>query len=344
MTLAEPMEPQRSAAVRAAPDRERVLSPDGVLPIDKPVGMTSHDVVDVVRRLYRTRRVGHTGTLDPAASGLLLIVMGGATRVAPYLSAQDKTYLATVRFGATSDTGDAEGRIVPLAVTRDEPRSDVPLPDRGHLEELLPRLEGSISLDIPAYAAVRTQGRRRYDLARSGQPVPAAERVVTIHEMTLLRYDPPDAEIRVRCSTGTYIRSLAAALGETAGCGAYLGALRREGIRKCQVTEALSLDALERLANAGQPLPKPRPIEEFLTLPGIDIAPTSVEVVRHGQPIRAVNISSVDGAFHTGDVVALRNDSGHIVAFGCALFDSDQWPDHLPSDNEPLFRYQRVLV
>lgn len=336
MTLTETMEPQRSTAVPAAPERERVLSPDGVLPIDKPVGMTSHDVVDVVRRLYRTRRVGHTGTLDPAASGLLLIMVGSATRVAPYLSAQEKTYRATVRFGATSDTGDAEGRIVS--------RPDVPPPDRAQLEGLLPGLTGSISLDIPAYAAVRTQGDRRYELARSGRPVPPAVRMATIHELVLLTYDPPDADVRVRCSSGTYIRSLAVALGEAAGCGAYLGALRREGIGRCPVTEALSLDSLMTLAAAGGPLPEPRPIEQFLTLPGIGIAPRGFEAVRHGRAIRAVDISSIVGGFRAGDIVALRHDAGCIIAFGRALFDSDQWPDHLPSDNEPLFRYQRVVV
>jgi tRNA pseudouridine55 synthase len=307
----------------------------GVLPIDKPVGMTSHDVVDVVRRLYKTRRVGHTGTLDPAASGLLLIVIGAATRVASYLSGQDKTYRATVRFGATSTTGDSDGQITPTG--------NAQAPDQGIITGILPRFTGAIDMPVPDYAAVRSDGTRRYELARRGRPVPPAQRRVTIHDLTLLSYHPPEAEVLVRCSSGTYIRALASALGEAAGCGAYLGALRREAVGRHKVADALTLDELNRLAATDQ-LPAPRPIDDFLELPEVTISPEGVDLVRHGRPLRRTEIRGVQGEFGEDDPVAVRVEGGGIVAIARARFGSDRWPLADAETGEPVLRYACVLV
>ncbi|MEW5701027.1 MAG: tRNA pseudouridine(55) synthase TruB [Candidatus Zixiibacteriota bacterium] len=334
LTILSPQRRETAMAIRAS-EQEQVAGPSGVLPVDKPSGITSHDVVDALRRLYGIRRIGHTGTLDPAASGLLLITLGSATRVAAYISAQPKTYAATIRFGAVSDTGDADGDITPVA--------DAVLPDLQRLESLLLGFVGPISLTIPSYAAVRSGGRRRYELARRGEAVPSATRMINVYSLQLLSYVAPDVQVRVRCSAGTYVRSLAAAVGEKAGCGGYLTALRREEIGHCHVRGAFTLETIERLAIEGQTLPQPRPVEEFLDLPEIIVTATGYKRVAHGQGIRPEDIESVQGRFADGDTIALCDSEERIIALGSSLFDSARWPDAL-EPGAMLFRYKRVLI
>ncbi|MBI3871565.1 MAG: tRNA pseudouridine(55) synthase TruB [candidate division Zixibacteria bacterium] len=309
---------------------------DGILPIDKPTGMTSHDVVDVIRRLYGVRRVGHTGTLDPAASGLLLLMLGRATKAAPWLTAQEKTYLASIEFGSTSDSGDSEGRIAATP--------DATPPGRDELAALISQFVGTIALAVPDLSAVHTDGRRRYELARLGETPAPVQRDATIHELALLRYDPPVAEMRVRCSSGTYIRSLASALGSTAGCGAYLKGLTREQIGRCDLNSAFALKELNERSTLGEPLPQPRPLGDFLDLPGIDLSPSGEMAVRHGRPIVARDIVGVDLHVVTGDTVALRATDRRVIAIGQAMFNATQCPGSLPSSGESLFEYQRVLI
>ena len=308
---------------------------NGVLPIDKPTGMTSHDVVDVVRRLYRTRRVGHTGTLDPAASGLLIVVMGPATKVAPYLAAQDKVYRAVVCFGATSDTGDGDGRITPS--------DGAALTDREQVAALAGRFVGEVTLPLPSYSAARTQGRRRYELARRGEELPPADRRTTIHSVTLAGYEPPLAQFLVHCSTGTYIRSLATEIGAAAGCGAYLYSLRRERIGRFDVSAAWPLARLEEMASSGS-LPAPRPVEEFLLLPAIDVAPGGVAAVGHGRGPATGEVDGTEGVFAPGDTIVLRGPGQRIIAIAEASFASVDWPDKVQMDLQSLVRLRRVLI
>lgn len=305
----------------------------GILPIDKPVGMTSHDVVDVVRRLYGIRRVGHTGTLDPAASGLLLLVVGRATRIAPWLSSQTKTYHAGVTFGATSDSGDADGLITS---TGGAP------PSAESLASLCAVFVGEVELAVPALASVRSGGRRRYELAHAGEDVPVMTRANRIEALDLLTYDPPRVELRVRCSSGTYIRSLAEAMGEKAGCGAYLHALRREAIGTSRVEGAYGLDYLAARAALGEELPAPEAIDDYLALPVIEVAAETDSVIHHGQPLTGAMVTRVIGEFAVGADLAISVQGYGVAAIGKALLDSKAIGPIGPIG--PILSYQCVLI
>ncbi len=207
----------------------------GLLLVDKPEGPTSHDVVDVVRRAVGVRRVGHTGTLDPFASGLLLLCVGWATRLAEYLTALPKTYRGIVRLGQQTDTDDRLGTIVSEseswnAVTADQVRSA--------LDEQL----GDIEQMPPAYSAKKVAGQRAYDVARKGEAPALSAEAVTVHRLVLRDYSPPDVSIEIECSSGTYIRSIARDVGARLGTGGHLRSLRRQRIGQFDVAEAVPLD------------------------------------------------------------------------------------------------------
>lgn len=208
----------------------------GLLLLDKPSGPTSHDVVARVRRALGERRVGHAGTLDPLATGLLVVLVGQATRLSEYLIEKDKAYTATVRFGRTTDTYDAEG-----ALTAESGQ----VPERDALEAALGAFRGPILQQPPAYSAIKRGGQKAYELARRGEQVMLAPRPVTIQALTLVDWTPPDAVLQVVCSAGTYIRSLAHDLGQAVGSGAHLAALRRTASGEFQVDDATPLAALE---------------------------------------------------------------------------------------------------
>ena len=215
----------------------------GVVAVDKPAGLTSHDVVKRVRKLTDQRRCGHTGTLDPFATGLLLVCLGRATRLARFLTAQKKTYLATIRFGFATDTYDRTGS--PLG----EPEPFGARPEE--LESLLARFVGRQLQRPPRFSAKKIGGKRAHRLARSGEPVTPAPVEVEIDRIDLLGLEGPLARIVTTVSSGTYVRSLAYDLGQALGCGAHLEALRRTHIGSFTVDEASELDALEAAAARG---------------------------------------------------------------------------------------------
>lgn len=208
---------------------------DGLLLIDKPAGMTSHDVVDEIRRRFRMRRVGHGGTLDPAATGLLILLLGRSTRHARVLLGADKTYAGTLLLGVSTDTQDAEGKAL-------KTREVGPL-TRGQVEQACARFRGSIEQEVPAYSAVRIQGRRFYDLARSGQPVPRRVRKVTVHDLRVMDMRLPEVDLEVTCSSGTYVRTLCADIGEALGCGGHLKRLSRTQVGPFRLADAVRLEA-----------------------------------------------------------------------------------------------------
>lgn len=191
----------------------------GFLTVDKPCGMTSHDVVGLVRRVTGERQVGHAGTLDPAASGVLPIAVGHATRALPFIEDDDKRYVATVRFGVETDSGDRDGRLVAEA--------DASGLTRDQVEALLPAFRGEIVQTPPMHSAIKVDGQRLYDLARAGVSVDVPERRVTIFDLELVDWRPPEATLVIGCSKGTYIRSIARDLGVAAGSGAMLSSLVR---------------------------------------------------------------------------------------------------------------------
>ena len=215
----------------------------GVLNIDKPQGWTSHDVVAKVRWLAKQRRVGHAGTLDPMATGVLLVCLGKATRVAEYLAARPKTYRATIRFGLVTDTWDAEGQPVSEHSTSDL--------TRGAIEAVLPRFRGPISQIPPMYSAVKRDGQPLYKLARLGQVVDREARPVEIYRLDVLAWRPAELDVEIVCSKGTYIRSLAHDLGQAVGTGAHLSALVRNAIGSAEVAQAVTLGTLEAAFESG---------------------------------------------------------------------------------------------
>ncbi len=213
---------------------------NGLILVNKPSGLTSHDVVSRLRKILGIRRVGHFGTLDPMATGLLLVGVGKATRLFPVLSRQDKAYAARIRLGLATDTYDAEGRPIshPSGV----------LPGEGEVVQAMARLTGTIAQVPPPYSAKKVGGKPLYKWARQKKPVELKPHPVTIHAFRLIKYIPPEVDAEIECSSGTYIRSLAHDLGRGLGCGAHLAALCRTRVGKFQLERALSLEKIQELA------------------------------------------------------------------------------------------------
>ncbi len=281
---------------------------DGILVIDKPIGPTSHDIVGLVRRLAATKRVGHGGTLDPFASGVLPVFLGRATRIVEFHLADRKAYRATICFGASSTTDDLEGEMTPATG---------PAPDRARLEATLPDFTGTISQRPPAYSAIKVGGRRAYAVARAGGTVELKTREVVIEELTLVSWDDSDPErpiaiVDVVCSAGTYIRALARDLGERLGSAAYLGALRRTAAGPFTEADAIQLDRVREAAADGPSSLTAllRPIDTGLDrIPVVDLTRDEVAAVARGQFVRP-SAEVPAGADH----YRLRGPDGTLVA------------------------------
>lgn len=254
----------------------------GVLVIDKPVGMTSHDVVQQVRAGTRIRRAGHTGTLDPRASGVLVVLIGPAVRLSEYVSTSDKRYQAVLRFGVTTSTYDTEGEITsrsPVDISYEE------------LEESLSTFVGEFEQTPPIYSAIKVGGRKAYDIARDGETVELEPRLITVHSIELLDWDPPEAVIDIHCSSGTYIRSLASDLGQKLGCGATLVGLRRTRNGQFALRDAVSLSKLQDAFDSGlwykYLIPAAEALSDWYT---VVLTYEQVDAVRHGHRVPAPEV------------------------------------------------------
>lgn len=249
---------------------------DGVLLLDKPLGLTSNDALQKARRLFSAAKGGHTGTLDPAATGLLPLCFGEATKFSADLLDADKTYEAVVQLGVTTDSGDAEGQVVATApVTVGE----------AEVRQALPRFTGAIEQIPPMHSALKRNGRPLYELARKGIEVERAPRAVTIHALELLDFAGDRLTLRVRCSKGTYIRVLAADLGQALGCGAHLVGLRRTAVGDLDLHGAITLAELEALAETAR-ASRLQPVDALLrSLPVLDVAGEAAERFSHGNPV-----------------------------------------------------------
>jgi tRNA pseudouridine55 synthase len=271
----------------------------GLLVLDKPGGMTSRDAVDRAQRWFpRGTRLGHTGTLDPLATGVLVLAAGAATRLTEYVQAMPKTYRARVLLGACSDTDDADGVVTPAAVDRP--------PDRDAVGRALPGFVGAIEQVPPAYSAAKVTGRRAYDLARRGEGVALRPRRVHVYGIDVLAYDYPRLELEVRCGKGTYVRSLARDLGERLGCGGLIEALRRTRVGPFDAAAALPLDAGPDAARAAL-----RPLSAAVAeLPRVMLRPAEAAALRRGQAVPAGDAAlAADGA-----EVAALDAAGALVA------------------------------
>ncbi len=284
----------------------------GFLLIDKAKGPTSHDVVQAVRRITGERRVGHTGTLDPFATGLLPICLGRATRLARFLSASIKTYSALVRFGFATDTYDATGRRMGL-------ESTVSL-DQEALTPLLASFVGKQGQVPPPFAAKKVQGRRMYQMARAGIRVEPKPVEVVIRRIDLLGIDGSTATIDVEAEAGTYIRSLAHDLGQRLGCGAHLEELRRTNVGPHNIERALSLEELETLTKSGRLEDAlMTPADALSELPWIHLSGEERHKICHGRRI-PMSVDETSGGsshrFEEGQSVRLMESGGGLVAVG----------------------------
>jgi tRNA pseudouridine55 synthase len=282
----------------------------GVLVIDKPVGMTSHDVVQIVRKGTDIRRAGHTGTLDPRASGVLVVLIGPAVRLSEYISASDKRYQATIRLGSSTDTYDAEGVVtqtnVSVSISEEE------------FEEALLSFVGEIEQVPPPYSAVKVKGRKAYEMSRKGEEVDLQPRIINVYSLELLEWAPPEAVVDVYCSSGTYVRSLAHDLGQKLGCGAHLVGLRRTKSGRFTLRDAVPLRRLREAFTAGEWYRYLIPAAEALAdWPMVELDSEQVELIRHGHrvPADADSEGWARGVSQQGDLVALLEH----------LADSDEW-------------------
>lgn len=250
---------------------------DGVLLLDKPAGITSHTAVQMVLRLLGAAKGGHTGTLDPLATGLLPVCLGEATKFSHVLLDADKSYLATIRLGMRTSTGDLEGEVIE--------RGDASGLDAGAIEAAFQRHTGEILQTPPMYSAIKHEGTPLYEHARAGREIARVARKVFIDRLTLVRSEGEDLVVRVRCSKGTYVRVLAEDIGRALGCGGCLAALRRESVGAFELEAAVSLERLERIA------PQERsalllPIDALVeSLPRLDLDERGTRRLSQGQPV-----------------------------------------------------------
>jgi len=286
---------------------------NGILIIDKPDGITSHDVVSRVRRIIKTKRVGHTGTLDPFATGVMVVLVGQATRLAQFLDKDIKEYEALVRFGFETDTGDRTG--TPTVTGQD-------LPSTPQIERALPEFTGEIQQTPPMYSAKKIDGKKLYELARKGETVERKAITVTIHELILS--EPPvvtgglsdgleTAIIRVKCSAGTYIRTLAEDIGRKIGCGAHLSELRRTAAGKFTFREIITLEQLEMLEDPATALIPM--IKAVSHMPEFVLPEDRVDKTQNGLLTRTPTLD-----FPDGEPIRMVDEEGELVAIG--FFDA----------------------
>jgi tRNA pseudouridine55 synthase len=247
----------------------------GFLNIDKPLGITSHDVVAKIRRATKIKKVGHAGTLDPLATGVLVICIGAATRLSEYVMNSTKRYRATVFLGVVTDTYDAEGEIIR--------QTDASHISRDRVENSLQAFLGDIQQIPPIYSAIKQGGRKLYDVARSGETVELTSRPVRIEALKILEWSPPEFTLDVTCSAGTYIRSLAFDLGEALGTGAHLSGLTRMASGIFSLETALRLDDVLAAENWQEHLLSPR--QALADWPVVELSDSDADHIRHGRSI-----------------------------------------------------------
>ncbi len=287
---------------RSAP-RRRV---DGVLLLDKSSGMTSNDALQKARRLFNAAKAGHTGTLDPMATGLLPLCFGEATKFAGELLDADKTYLATVQLGVTTDTADAEGRVLetlPVAATQ------------AQAEAVLSRFRGEIEQVPPMYSALKRDGKPLYEYARAGIELERAPRRVVIDTLTLTAWEGERFDLEVSCSKGTYVRSLAADIGAALGCGAHLAGLRRTRIGTLDVADAVGLDVLAAIDPAARDERLALPDALLAKLPRAELSEPDTQRILHGQAVRWTG--------RPGDRYRYYGHDGHFLGLG--VLAADGW-------------------
>jgi tRNA pseudouridine55 synthase len=307
---------------------------DGILLCNKPYGISSHDVISNLRQIIGQKRIGHTGTLDPRATGLLLICLGRATKIAQFLADVNKTYEAEIKLGIRSRTFDSEG------IMEDEPPRPVPVLTESEVVSILAEFKGAIKQKVPVYSAVKVGGRRLYKVAREGKTVDTPERDIEIIDIGLTKLSLPVIGFNVCCSKGTYIRALANDIGERIGCGAYLSRLNRTRIGNFILKDALNLNEIKYYRQAGILKRYLKPIESILPFPFIRVNETFSSHIIAGRSPKLKDIAEICGEFRTDDYVSLMDHNGLIMAVGKAEVDSAELKE---ATEKAFFTYVRVL-
>lgn len=276
-------------------------APTGLLNIAKPPGLTSRQVVDRVQRLVRPAKAGHAGTLDPLATGVLVVCVGQATRLIEYVQRMQKTYVGEFLLGRTSDTEDSTGAVVELV--------DPPLPTRAAIEAAIPKFLGTIQQRPPAYSALKIEGRRAYDLARAGEEFELASRPIEVYGIEIVSYDYPRLTLRIRCGSGTYIRSLGRDLAEAVGTGAVMSALERTEIGCFTSSAGVDADTLTRdtLSDFLQP-----PSLAVASLPQMVVSAEERKLLANGRAIVRANFAGAEA--EPPAEVAAFDEAGNLTA------------------------------
>jgi tRNA pseudouridine55 synthase len=280
--------------------------------------MTSHDVVDAVRRILGMQRIGHTGTLDPQATGVLPVCVGRATRIAQYLTQADKEYVMTLRLGITTDTLDAAGK--------ETSRSPEVRVRRQDVEAVLPRFVGEIQQVPPIYSAKKHQGERLYRLARRGEVVDREPVAVTVFALELLGFDVPDVHLKATCSKGTYARSLCDDIGRALGCGGHLHALCRTRAGQFGLAGAVTLEGLEERVRTGRVGEVLMPIAEALAhLPGARVAPEAGPLILHGNAVTAGMVVQFPSDVSKGKLVRVLGFRKQLLSLAESAVTSEEF-------------------
>ncbi len=297
--------------------RQKGRNVQGILLLDKPLGETSNNALQKIKHLFRARKAGHTGSLDPLADGLLPICFGSATKLSAFLLDADKRYWVRVKLGETTTTADTEGDIV-----ESRPVGEI---SEARIRQVLEGFKGEIQQIPPMYSALKHKGERLYKLARQGIEVEREPRTIQIYDIELVRYGLPEFELDVRCSKGTYVRTLAEDIGEALGCGAHVTALRRTGVGPYEAAQLVTMETLEAAAENGLSA-----LDEYLLpldsaladWPEIHLTPDSAFYMKQGQPVLVPNAP-------TEGHVRLYDPDDHFIGVGEILDDGKVAPRRL---------------
>jgi tRNA pseudouridine55 synthase len=291
------------------------MSLAGILNVNKPPGCTSRDVVNHVARLCRPAKAGHAGTLDPLATGVLVICVGQATRLIEYVQKMRKRYRATFLLGRSSETDDTEGHVTELA--------QAPLPTRSQLDVALEQFVGAIQQRPPAHSAIKVQGRRAYELARRGTAVQLEPRIVEVHNLRVVEYDYPALQLDIECGSGTYVRALGRDLAAALGTRAVMSALVRTAVGEFRVDNAVTLDALTS-ENCTRHLLSP--LTAVADLPCVTLDDTQLTEIRHGRPIEKTDCLSDVRCSTTPSEWAAVTSAGYLAAILREKTAGQLWP------------------
>jgi tRNA pseudouridine55 synthase len=280
------------------PRNKKGIAVNGWLNLDKPQGLTSTQAIGRVRRILNAQKLGHAGTLDPLATGILPIALGEATKTIPFAQDRDKVYRFTVRWGEARDTDDAEGK--PIATSGNRPQE-------SDIRALLPRFTGNIDQVPPQFSAIKLDGERAYDLARQGEKLEIAPRRVTVYAFRLLKAGPEEAEFELECGKGTYIRSIARDMGQVLGCYGYVTALRRTAVGNFTEEDAISLDEFEKIVQSAGPDQVLMPVETVLDdIPALAMTGEEISRLRQGQTLKFISRQDID-RFTTAGIDEMTN-------------------------------------